>query len=92
MNGDSFALSPRIKTGFPGSVTLSNAAMRCSARLVGTRNAGAVCHFRHDLADRFAKNRVQFTTDGHKAYLSAVEDAFGANIDYAMLLKIYGNT
>jgi hypothetical protein len=36
-------------------------------------------------------NRVQLTTDGHKAYLEAVEDAFGANIDYAMLIKIYGN-
>ena len=43
----------------------------------------------HDLADRPA-SRVQLTTDGHKAYLSAVEDAFGANIDYAMLVKIYG--
>jgi hypothetical protein len=32
----------------------------------------------------------QFTTDGHKAYLSAVEDAFGADIDYAILVKIYG--
>lgn len=44
----------------------------------------------HDLAERLA-NRVQLTTDGHRAYLSAVEDAFGANIDYAMLQKIYGN-
>ena len=58
--------------------------------LVGTRDAGAAYHFIHDLADRLA-NRVQLTTDGHKAYLSAVEDAFGANIDYAMLVKIYGN-
>ena len=44
----------------------------------------------HDLAGRLA-NRVQLTTDGHRAYLSAVEDAFGAGIDYAMLQKIYGN-
>ena len=35
-------------------------------------------------------NRVQITTDGHKAYLKAVEGAFGADIDYAMLHKIYG--
>jgi hypothetical protein len=35
--------------------------------------------------------RVQLTSDGHKAYLSAVEDAFGAEIDYGMLAKIYGN-
>jgi hypothetical protein len=44
----------------------------------------------HDLAERLA-HRVQLTTDGHRAYLSAVEDAFGANIDYAMLEKIYGS-
>jgi hypothetical protein len=42
-----------------------------------------------DVADRLA-NRVQLTTDGHKPYLGAVEDAFGADIDYAMLVKIYG--
>ena len=35
-------------------------------------------------------NRVQLTTDGHRAYLSAVEDAFGAEVDYAMLVKLYG--
>ncbi len=45
----------------------------------------------HDLAERLA-HRVQLTTDGHRAYLSAVEDAFGAGIDYAMLQKIYGNS
>jgi IS1 family transposase len=56
---------------------------------VGTRDAGAAYHFMHDLAARLA-NRVQLTTDGHKAYISAVEDAFGADIDYAMLIKIYG--
>jgi IS1 family transposase len=57
---------------------------------VGHRDAGCAYHFMHDLAERLA-NRVQLTTDGHRAYLSAVEDAFGANIDYAMLQKIYGN-
>jgi len=35
-------------------------------------------------------NRIQLTTDGHKMYLTAVEDAFGSGIDYAMLAKIYG--
>ena len=35
-------------------------------------------------------HRIQLTTDGHKAYLDAVEDAFGADIDYAMLVKMYG--
>jgi hypothetical protein len=42
-----------------------------------------------DLASRLA-NRVQLTTDGHRVYLQAVEDAFGSEIDYAMLVKIYG--
>src|SRR5438876_5909691 len=56
---------------------------------VGNRDAGCAYHFMHDLADRLA-HRVQLTTDGHGAYLSAVEDAFGANIDYAQLVKIYG--
>ncbi|MBI3317611.1 MAG: DDE-type integrase/transposase/recombinase [Candidatus Omnitrophica bacterium] len=56
---------------------------------IGTRDAGAAYHFMRDLAGRLA-NRVQLTTDGHKAYLEAVENAFGADIDYAMLQKIYG--
>jgi IS1 family transposase len=57
---------------------------------VGTRDARAAYHFMHDLAARLAK-RVQLTTDGHRAYLYAVEDAFGCEIDYAQLVKIYGN-
>lgn len=56
---------------------------------VGRRDAGCAYHFMHDLAERLA-HRVQLTTDGHRAYLNAIEDAFGANIDYAMLQKIYG--
>jgi len=57
--------------------------------LVGTRDARAAYHFIHDLKVRLA-NRVQLTTDGHRAYLAAVEDAFGADVDYAMLVKLYG--
>ena len=57
---------------------------------IGSRDANCAYHFMHDLASRLA-SRVQLTTDGHKAYLNAVEDAFGAEIDYAMLVKIYGN-
>jgi IS1 family transposase len=56
---------------------------------VSSRDAGAANHFMHDLAGRLA-HRVQLTTDGHTAYLTAVEDAFGSEIDYAMLVKIYG--
>lgn len=56
---------------------------------VGSRDATAACHFMHDLAGRLA-NRVQLTTDGHRAYLEAVPRAFGTNIDFARLVKIYG--
>lgn len=57
--------------------------------LVGLRDAGYAYEFIQDLKERIA-NRIQLTTDGHKAYLDAVEDAFGAEIDYAMLVKLYG--
>lgn len=57
--------------------------------LVGGRDAGYAHAFMEDVAGRLA-GRVQLTTDGHKAYLDAVEGAFGAAVDYAMLEKIYG--
>ena len=57
--------------------------------LVGGRDAGYAHDFMSDVADRLS-NRVQLTTDGHKAYLNAVEDAFGGDVDYAQLIKIYG--
>src|SRR5438270_11468630 len=57
--------------------------------LVGGRDSGWAKEFMNDCASRI-RNRVQITTDGHRAYLDAVEDAFGADIDYAMLQKIYG--
>jgi 3-methyladenine DNA glycosylase/8-oxoguanine DNA glycosylase len=44
-----------------------------------------------DLASRLA-NRVQLTSDGHRAYLEAVEGAFGADVDYAQLVKLYGES
>jgi len=47
--------------------------------------------FVKDLASRLA-NRVQITTDGFKAYLNAIEEAFGRDVDYAMLVKIYGHS
>jgi len=56
---------------------------------LGTRDASAADEFMHDLAARLS-HRVQLTTDGHKPYLQAVEDAFGGEIDYAQLVKIYG--
>ena len=56
---------------------------------LGDRNAGTAHSFVHDLADRLS-SRVQLTSDGHRAYLTAVESAFGSDVDYAMLVKMYG--
>jgi IS1 family transposase len=57
--------------------------------MVGKRDATYAAEFIGDLASRLA-NRVQLTTDGHHAYLEAVETAFAGQIDYAMLVKHYG--
>jgi len=56
--------------------------------LVGRRDSEHAKVFIKDLASRL-KTRIQLTTDGHKVYLDAIEDAFGGDIDYAMLVKIY---
>ena len=56
---------------------------------VGGRDAYCADAFIQDLAGRLA-NRIQLTSDGHRSYLEAVEGAFGADVDYAMLQKIYG--
>ena len=58
---------------------------------VGHRDAQAAESFINDLASRL-KNRVQLTTDGHRPYLEAIEGAFGADVDYAMLIKLYGSS
>lgn len=57
--------------------------------LVGKRDATYAYGFIQTLAGRLA-NRVQLTTDGHHPYLQAVEDSFGSDVDYAMLVKLYG--
>ena len=57
---------------------------------VGDRSAATAREFMFDLADRLA-TRVQLTTDGHGAYLKAVADAFSGDVDYAMLIKLYGD-
>ena len=57
--------------------------------LVGGRDAGYAHAFMQDLASRLS-HRVQLTTDGHAAYLDAVDSAFGTDIDYAQLVKHYG--
>ena len=58
--------------------------------LVGSRDGGTAAEFIVDLASRLA-HRVQITTDGHKPYLEAIEGAFGCDVDYAVLIKLYGN-
>ncbi len=57
---------------------------------VGGRDSEAAATFIDDLAPRLA-SRVQLTSDGHKAYLEAVEGAFGGDVDYAQLVKLYGS-
>ena len=56
---------------------------------VGARNADVAREFMFDLAGRLS-NRVQLTTDGHRSYLEAVNEAFEFEVDYAMLVKQYG--
>jgi IS1 family transposase len=59
--------------------------------LVGDRDAGYATEFMQDVAERVT-TRIQLTTDGHRAYLEAVDGAFGIDVDYAMLIKHYGET
>jgi IS1 family transposase len=58
--------------------------------LVGQREAGHAAEFLQDVAARLS-NRIQLTTDGHKMYLTGVPDAFGEGVDYAQLVKVFGD-
>ncbi|MEO5892105.1 MAG: IS1 family transposase [Ferruginibacter sp.] len=58
---------------------------------VGDRSADSAIIFMNDLKDRIT-NRVQLTSDGYVSYLEAVTDAFGSQIDYAQLVKVYGSS
>lgn len=60
------------------------------AWMVGDRNIATAEVFIDDLAKRLP-HRVQLTTDGHKSYVEAIEGAFGVDVDYAMLIKLYGS-
>jgi hypothetical protein len=89
-------LTPEIAEWIPraGDVWLW-VALDADTKLVpcwrlGDRNAGTANPFIHDLASPLS-NRVQLTSDGHRVYLTAVESAFGADVDYAMLVKMYGS-
>lgn len=70
-------------------VSLDADTKLCISYLVGGRDGWWAREFMRDCAAR-VKGRLQITTDGHKVYLDAVEEAFGADVDYAQLQKIYG--
>ncbi|HBG92402.1 MAG: transposase [Nitrospirae bacterium RIFOXYB2_FULL_43_5] len=57
---------------------------------IGSRDLQTATEFMQDLAGRM-KNRIQLTTDGHRVYLDAVDNAFGSNVDFSQLIKLYGN-
>jgi IS1 family transposase len=59
---------------------------------VGDRSSLTAIAFADDLAAGRLANRVQITSDGHRAYLEAIEGAFGGDVDYAQLVKLYGAT
>ena len=84
---------PQNKQGSAGSVwtwtALDSDSKMILSWMVGGRDSSYAIEFMDDLRARLA-NRVQLTTDGHKAYLEAVEGAFGADVDYAQLVKLYG--
>jgi len=85
---------PKDKKGFFGYgdvwtwVAMDAETKLVPSFMVGNRDAVTAKMFIDDLASRLA-NRVQLTTDGNKVYLEAVEGAFGCEVDYAMLVKIY---
>jgi len=72
-------------------VALDAKSKLVGAWYIGDRDAEAAMFFMDNLAKRLT-NRIQLTSDGHAPYLQAVEGAFGCDIDYAMLVKIYGAT
>jgi IS1 family transposase len=87
---------PEMKTaGTAGSVwtwtALDSGSKLVISYLIGSRDAECAHEFMQDVASRLA-NRVQLTTDGHGAYLNAVDEAFGLDVDYAMLVKLYSET
>jgi IS1 family transposase len=84
----------KMETGICGDVWTFTAIEAQSklviSWLVGRRDAGCATEFLQDVESRLS-NRVQLTTDGHKLYLTAVPDAFASEVDYAQLVKVFGN-
>jgi hypothetical protein len=73
----------------PGWTALDADTKLIASWLVGSRDAGSVYEFMQDVASRL-RGRVQLTTHGHRPYLEAVEAAFGMDIDFAVLVNLYG--
>jgi IS1 family transposase len=88
-------VTPKIAAKVPGAgdvwlwVAMDPDSKLLFSHRLGDRGAGVAYEFMQDVASRL-RHRIQLTSDGHRVYLDAVEDAFGADIDYAMLQKIYG--
>lgn len=82
---------PLSGAGRPAQTGVGSPGRRVEADrlVVGGRDSEYASAFVDDLRSRLA-TRVQLTSDGHSPYLEAVEDAFGDDIDYAMLVKLYG--
>jgi len=89
-------VTEKIKARIPGAgsiwlwVAIDADTKIVPSFMVGSRNAGDAETFMLDLASRL-RHRVQLTSDGHRPYLDAVDAAFGTGVDYAMLVKLYGN-
>jgi IS1 family transposase len=88
-------VTPEIRHRVPGAGDMWLWVSMCADTklvpcvLLGGRDAGSAHEFVADLASRL-RHRIQLTSDGHRPYLEAVESAFGGDIDYAMLVKLYG--
>jgi len=88
-------VTPEIAERVPGAgdvwlwVAIDADTKLVAAWRLGDRNAGTAFAFVYDLKNRL-RNRVQITSDGHRVYLTAIESAFGSEVDYAMLVKMYG--
>jgi IS1 family transposase len=89
-------VTPEIAERIPGAgdiwlwVSIDADTKLVASWRLGDRGTATASEFINDLSHRLS-NRVQLTSDGHRVYLTAVEDAFGSDIDYPMLVKLYGN-
>jgi IS1 family transposase len=88
------AVTPEMLAVRPAGDVWTFVAIEAQTKLVlgwriGNRDGAAATAFVKDIAARLS-SRIQLTTDGHRMYLDAVEQAFGAAVDYAMLVKLYG--